>query len=277
MNDPFITGINCQRTTLDWMSLLTTNMTNIYTPGYRARKANFGTFLHGSTFDDLRVKAWQGKAMPGTAPENLYIEGKGFFVVKKPNGVKYYTRLGEFAFLGDGSYKTKEGYSVQGYILNDKGEIMSSSAPQSKVPHATAESQGGPDFNAMTEIKLWRDPSNGKWLGKYDEFKIKKDGILYGQAEKGKVSVPLYKIAHVKFPNAAQLSEIKDGYYAENPQSGKPILGNAIIRSGVIEMSNVNFRENIAHLAEAKMQVEMTNKIIQTSKQLLQESMKLLQ
>ncbi len=277
MNDPFITGINTQRKSMDWMNLLITNMTNIYSPGYRERKANFGTFLQDTNFDDIRLKAWQGKSMPGTAPENLYIEGKGFFVVKKTNGLNLYTRLGEFNFQGDGSYKTKDGYSVQGYILNDKGEIMAGSSPQSSRPHSVAGSQGGPDFNAMTDIKLWRDPSNGKWLGKYDEFKIKKDGIIYGQAEKGKVSVPLYKIAHVKFPNAAQVSEVQDGYFAETPESGKPILGNAIIRSGLIEMANVHFKQNISHLAEVKMQIEMTNKIIQTSKQLLQESMKLLQ
>lgn len=277
MNDPFITGINTQRKSMDWMNLLIKNMTNIYTPGYRERKANFGTFLQGATFDDVRLKAWQGKAYPGTAPENLYIEGKGFFVVKKPNGKILYTRLGEFAFKGDGTYKTKDGFNVQGYIVNDKGEIMSGSSPQVSSPHAKAESQGGPDFSAMTDIKLWRDPSNGKYLGKYDEFKIKKDGIIYGQAEKGKVSVPLYKIGHIKFPNAAQVTEVQDGYYDESPESGKPVLGNAIIRSGVIEMANVHFRQNISHLAEVKMQIEMTNKIIQTSKQLLEESMKLMQ
>ena len=30
-----------------------------------------------------------------------------------------------------------------------------------------------------TNIKLWIDPNNGKFLGKYDEYEIKKDGKAY--------------------------------------------------------------------------------------------------
>ena len=136
---------------------------------------------------------------------------------------------------------------------------------------------GGPSLPATTDIKLWIDPSNGKYLGKYDEYEIKEDGVLYGKSDKGKVKVPLYKISVANFHNAAALTPVKEGYYAENKDSGKPVMGKGDIRSGLIEMSNTDFRGNIAYLQQAKFQLEMTNKLVNTNKQLLEEALKLLQ
>ena len=46
---------------------------------------------------------------------------------------------------------------------------------------------------------MWIDPNNGKYLGKYDEFEVKGEGILYGKADGGRVMTPLYKIAVMNF------------------------------------------------------------------------------
>ncbi|MFH0702812.1 MAG: flagellar basal body rod C-terminal domain-containing protein [bacterium] len=277
MNDPFITSINSQKITMDWISLLVTNMTNIHTPGYRELEGNFKTFLDGVDLDDLKVKIEQGKARPGTSPDNVFLEGKGFFVAKTPEDKIFYTRLGEFAFDGEGKYKTKEGYAVQGYILDDNGEIMSNVISQRSDLHAAANSEGGPSMPATTDIRMWIDPGNGKYLGKYDEYEIKEDGILYGKSDKGKTLVPLYKIAIMNFHNSGDLTQIKKGYFVENEESGKPVLGKGEVRSGLIESSNCDLVKNTTNFQEAKMQLEMVNKLISTNKQLLEEALKLLQ
>lgn len=277
MNDSFITSINTQKSTFDWMNLIVANLSNIYTPGYREVQGNFKTALDGVQLDEMEVKPDQGKAFPGTAKENVYLEGNGFFVTKRPDGKCLYTRLGEFTFDGEGSYKTKEGYAVQGYILNDNGEIMSNSAPQKADANTTVDTLGGPALPATSDIKLWIDPSNGKYLGKYDEYEIKEDGILYGKADKGKIKVPLYKISIINFHNPGMMTQVRDGYFIENKESGKPLMGTGEIRSGLIEMANTDFRGQLYYMQQAKLQIDMTNKLISTNKQLLQDALSLLQ
>lgn len=277
MNDAFITAINSQKTTMDYITLLVHNSTNLYTPGFKEVKGNFKTCLDGISLDDLDVNMGQGKSMPGLSPENLFIEGKGFFNLKRPDGKIVYSRIGDFTFDGEGNYKTKSGYAVQGYILNDSGEIMSNPSVQKADPHSATNVEGGPAAMATTDIKLWVDPANGKYLGKYDEFEFKSDGILYGKADKGKTVVPLYKVALSAFTNPAIMTQVSDGYYIENSESGKPVMAKAEIRNGLLESSNVGFKITVNYLQQAKLQLEVINKLIQTNKQLLDEATKLMQ
>lgn len=272
MNDSFVTAINTQRVAKDWMDQIAVNLSNVYTPGYREINGNFKSFLNGSTMDEIRVKTYQGKNMPGTSPENVYLEGQGFFVTEKPDGKILYTRLGEFTFDGEGVYKSKDGYNVQGYILNDKGEVQAGV----KDPNAGRAEDNLAQI-PTTDIKLWIDPSNGKYLGKYEEFEIKGDGVIYGKANSGKIKVPLYKIAVMNFHNPAEMTQVKPGYYIENEASGKPVIGRGEVRGGLLEMSNVDMKADISYFQQAKVQLDMANKLISTNKQLLEEALKLLQ
>src|SRR3989339_1419208 len=100
---------------------------------------------------------------------------------------------------------------------------MTNTTPQNSDSHTATNLEGGPAMMGTTDIKLWIDPSNGKYLGKYDEYEIKEDGILYGKADKGKTKVPLYKIAIMNYNNPEGLTKIKDVYFIENKESGKPV------------------------------------------------------
>ena len=272
MNDSFVTAINTQRITKDWMDQIAVNLSNVYTPGYREVQGTFKSFMNGSTLDEIRVKTFQGKSMPGTSPENVYLEGQGFFVTKRPDGKILYTRLGEFTFDGEGVYKSKEGYNVQGYILNDKGEVQAGV----NDPNAARADDNLAQI-PTTDIKLWIDPSNGKYLGKYEEFEIKGDGVIYGKADKGKIKVPLYKMSIMNFHNPAEMTQVKEGYYIENEASGKPVIGRGEVRGWLLESSNVDMKADISYFQQAKVQLDMANKLISTNKQLLEEALKLLQ
>lgn len=275
MNDSFITALNTQKATVNWMDVLTENLANIYTPGFKENQVNFQTFLGGAILDNPLKNLGQGKSIPGTSNSNLFLEGQGYFVVKNSEGKSIYTRHGEFTFDKEGVYKNKEGNTVQGYILNDKGEIMQGTSTLNADLYQQSTSQGGAMNIPTTNIKLWIDPNNGKYLGKYDDYEIKGDGILYGKADKGQRVVPLYKIANMNFHNAAGLYEIKQGQFIETTDSGSPVMGRAEIRSGLLEMSNVDFKGNIGYFQQAKVQLELTNKLISSNKQLLEEALKL--
>ena len=275
MNDSFITALNTQFATNNWMDVIADNMTNVYTPGFREKQVNFKTFLGGAVADDYNKNLGQGKSTPGTAVENLFLEGKGFFLVKNSEGKSIYTRLGEFKFDGEGVYRDKDGNTVQGYILNDKGEIMQGTKSVSADLYQQTALKGGSLDIPTTNIKMWIDPNNGKYLGKYDDYEIKGDGTIYGKADGGKRMVPLYRITTRNFHNAAGLYEFDDGKFIETAESGKPVLGYGEIRSGLLELANADFKANISYYQMAKLQMEITNKLISSNKELLQEALRL--
>ena len=275
MNDAFITAINTQYATVNWMDVIADNMTNVYTPGFKEKQVNFKTFLGGAINDDYDKKMSQGKSTPGTSNDNVFLEGKGFFLTKTPEGKSVYTRLCEFTFDGEGVYRAKNGNTVQGYILNDKGEIMQGTKSISSDLYQQTALKGGALDVPTTSIKMWIDPNNGKYLGKYDEYEIKNDGTIVGKAENGKKVVPLYRITTRNFHNAAGLYEYKDGQFLETEESGKPVLGCGEIRSGLLELSNAAFKDNISYYQMAKLQMEVVNKLISSNKDLLQQAMQL--
>ena len=275
MNDSFITALNTQKATVNWMDVLAENLGNIYTPGFKENQVNFQTFLGGAIMDNPDKKLSQGKSMPGTSNSNLFLEGQGYFVVKNADGKNIYTRHGEFTFDKEGVYKNKDGNTVQGYILNDKGEIMQGTSSVNADLYQQTSLNGGAMNIPTTNIKMWIDPNNGKYLGKYDDYEIKGDGVLYGKADKGQKVVPLYKVANMNFHNPAGLYEIKNGQFITTEESGSPVMGRGEIRSGLLEMSNVDFKSNIAYFQQAKVQMELTNKLISSNKQLLEEALKL--
>ncbi len=275
MNDSFITALNTQKATNNWMDVIADNMTNVYTPGFREKQVTFKTFLNGAINSEYDKKISQGKSTPGTSNDNLFLEGKGFFLMKTPEGKTVYTRLGEFQFDKDGVFKAKNGNTVQGYILNDRGEIMQGTKSVSADLYEETALKGGALNVPTTDIKMWIDPNNGKYLGKYDEYEIKGDGTIYGKSDGGKVSVPLYRITTRNFHNPAGLLEYKDGQFLETEESGKPVLGCGEIRSGLLELSNADFKGNISYFQMAKLQLEVTNKLISSNKSLLEEALRL--
>jgi flagellar hook protein FlgE len=277
--DPFITAINTQKAAVGMMDIATRNITNLYTPGYRAVKTNFNDFLHGVEVRELPYDDDQGKAMPGQAPTNLMIEGKGMFAVRKPDGQLLFTRMGDFKFNAEGTLVNAAGYKLQGYLLGEDGKVIDSLAAEPNVKGASNPSHtlGGPGHIPTTEINLWVDPSNGKYFGKYDEYKIKADGTVLGIANNGKLMVPFYKIAQATFTNTGGLAQPEDNFFVPTAYSGEPLEASAEIRSGFLEKSNTDGKAEAQALQMARNLIDISNKIIQTNRTLLDETLRLLQ
>ncbi|MCD7779139.1 MAG: hypothetical protein LUH05_00510 [Candidatus Gastranaerophilales bacterium] len=276
MRDAFINAINTQMLTSQWIATVAENLSNAYTPGYREKKFTFKTFLDGSVADTRLRNVGQGKSMPGTSDSNIFLEGSGYFVLRNDKGRIVYTRLGEFTFDNEGVYRSTDGQAVQGYILNDKGEIMNGAKAVDADSFVDTAFDGGAASVPTTNIKLWIDPSNGKYLGKYEEYEFKDDGILYGKADSGKVMTPLYKVAVINFHNPQMLYEVNDGQFIETEESGKPVVGRGEVRGGLMELSNVDFDANTAYYQQANLQVDIANQMIKSYKELLQNAIELM-
>jgi flagellar hook protein FlgE len=278
MNDPYITALNSQRAALGWINAITENLGNVYTPGYKETQMRFADFVNGVQLFEMPRKADQGESMPGKGPSNLMVEGDGYFVVRKPDGKLLYTRLGEFNVNGEGTYVNNLDYKVQGYLLAEDGSMVdtgqSNPSPAGNNP---THSAGGPGHIPTTEINLWIDPSNGKFFGKYDEYEVKPDGTILGVNKKGNTKTPLYKIALVNFVNRAALAQPEDLMFEPTEMSGEPVAGSGEIRKGLLESSNTSVKDNVAMFQQAKLQIDITSKIISTNKTLLEEALRLIQ
>lgn len=278
MQDPFITALNTQKAALGWFEQLSQNLGNIYTPGYRAHQVHFSDFINGVEQHQQTRKAEQGKSMPGKAPSNLFIEGDGYFMVRTKNNELRYTRLGDFEFQADGTLVNSFGWKVQGYLLGEDGNVLPVGGSNTSVnPNNPNLGKGGPGQLPTTEINLWVDPSNGKFYGKYDEYKVQSDGTVVGVADNGKTVTPLYRVALANFTNAGALREVEEQMYVPSEQSGQPLAGKGEIRKGLVEESNVDMRANVTNLQQAKLQLDVTAKIISTNKNLLEEALRLIQ
>lgn len=276
MLDAYITSMNTQITTARWINDISENLLNVYTPGYQEKKFQFKTFLDGSIGESYVNVREQGKAIPGNADENIYLEGKGYFVLRNADGRIAYTRLGDFKFDGDGVYRNSDGQEVQGYLLNEKGEIMNGAKAVDVKDFEGTEFKGGADSVPTTNIKLWIDPVNGLYLGKYEEFEFKEDGILYGKYDSGKISVPLYKVAITNFNNPNKLFEISRGQFIETEESGKAVIGSAEVRGKVLEQSNVDFDAATMWYQQAQFQLSVADMISKQYRNLLEQVMGLM-
>jgi len=129
MNNGVLIGLSRMMALGRELEVVSNNIANINTTGYKADSAIFQEFLspgadHGDfQGGDRRLSYVHDRATwhdfsPGTIkltgnPLDVAVEGDVFFVVQTPRGVRY-TRNGAFQLNSTGTLVTNEGYEVQG-------------------------------------------------------------------------------------------------------------------------------------------------------------------
>jgi flagellar basal-body rod protein FlgG len=129
---PIVSGAIAQERRID---MLTENLANIQTPGYKRQKPLFKTFLSnalvganvkgksdqvftrmvGSFFD------WKtGSFKPTGNPFDLALDGEGFFAVQSAKGETEYTRNGNFVLNAKRELTTRDG----AMLLGESGPIQ---------------------------------------------------------------------------------------------------------------------------------------------------------
>lgn len=97
--------------------VLANNMANVGTVGFKRDRVLFRGVLEGTYGPEgvLRVRTdhSQGPLVRTGGPLDLAIQGRGFFAVRTPEGVRY-TRDGHFSLDEEGTLVTADGYPVLG-------------------------------------------------------------------------------------------------------------------------------------------------------------------
>ena len=151
-------GLDADKT---WLSVISDNIANVNTVGFKSERANFEDLIAhslttsangnpknieigGGTFVGSTVKDFsQGTFMNTNNPTDLALDGGGFFMVKDKEGVTYYTRNGQFRLDANGNLVNMLGMNAQGWTLDNNGNISgalgSINVPMSLSPQVTTK------------------------------------------------------------------------------------------------------------------------------------------
>ncbi len=146
-----VTGMDAARF---WIDLTSDNISNVNTVGFKAQRPLFqdvisqvniglnvvtGT-LKSTTYGagvivDSTQKVWTiGNFKQTGINTDLAIQGRGLFILKDPiTGANLYTRDGEFRLSRDGYMVNSGGFYLQGFRLNEKGEVVGTGLESIKV------------------------------------------------------------------------------------------------------------------------------------------------
>jgi len=122
-----LSGLNADSQDL---SVISNNLANLNTVGYKAAVANFQDLFYqqigtngagnpvqvgvGTTISAIAGNFTQGSIEATGVPTDVAIQGGGFFTLTK-GGLQEYTRAGNFSVTANGSLTTADGGLVQGY------------------------------------------------------------------------------------------------------------------------------------------------------------------
>lgn len=245
------TGLDAQQTHLD---VITHNLANISTNGYKRHRAVFEDLLYqnmrqpgAQSTQQTQVPSGlligvgvrtvstehlhtQGSLQRTEGPLDIGINGSGFFQIQMPDGTLAYTRDGAFQRDGTGQMVTSSGYLL---------------SPPITIPD-----------NALN-------------------ITISRDGIvnvmLPGQAQPQNVG----NIQLATFVNPGGLQSVGENLYLETASSGGPTPntpgsnGAGVLNQGMVETSNVNVAEELVNMIQTQRAYELNSRAIQTSDNML--------
>ena len=228
MNSGIYAAVSGSLAAMQRLDMISNNLANINTPGYKKDKMSFEGLLAGSanppavpqgkTADPILQKESiyidyaNGPISQSDNPLDLALDGDGFFAVTTPEGTAY-TRQGNFRTSADGTLVTVDGYPVQG------------------ANGSAIRIQG-----SRVEIDA-------------------KGSVMVDGTEAGAISV-------FDFGKPYTLTKVGNALFVPaNPQA-TPQTGTAQIRQGHIEGSNVESISEMVQMIETNRYFEACSKVI---------------
>jgi len=253
------------------MSVVSNNIANAGSIGFKRSKAQFGDIFAASPNQSTKTVAGQGTRLSGITQQftqgsyessektfDMAIIGDGMFVVKgePPRNQVTYTRNGSFSPLEDGRVVDSIGATLQLLPVDADGNVTSrdlASTTDFVVPQHAA---GNPDA-ALVNVSIGQD------------------GLATATFADGSNQV-LGKIAMATFPATEGLRPVGDAHWQATGESGTPTIDAATngpmgtIQSGALERSNVDITEELVMLIAAQRNFQANAKAIEGASALTQ-------
>ncbi|MGA2387822.1 MAG: flagellar hook protein FlgE [Candidatus Sulfotelmatobacter sp.] len=161
--------------TSEALNIISNNLANLNTDGYKDQQANFQDLFYqnygsdgagdpiqigaGSEVGSTSTNFSDGSLQDTGVNSNAAITGNGFFVTAEPNGTIQYTRNGDFTVNSSGQLVTTDGETVMGYpavngVVNQGASLSSLNVGQgqSSPPAATTTMQQTTNLDAASPV-----------------------------------------------------------------------------------------------------------------------------
>lgn len=163
-----LSGLNAASTHLN---VISNNIANSSTIGFKASRAEFADVYAASTFGTGSVAIGSGVSVSNVRQQfnqgnisttgnslDLAISGNGFFVLSDGGAIKY-TRAGEFGIDANGFVINSSKERLQGFAVDDSGTVVGGSLSDMQIdtsnqqPHLTQLVNGNVNLNAADTVK----------------------------------------------------------------------------------------------------------------------------
>lgn len=267
----FYTSLSGLRGAQTDMSVISNNIANVGSSGFKRSKAQFGDLFASSATQSTRMIAGQGQRLNGVVQQftqgtleasektlDMAVAGEGMFVVKgeAPREQVSYTRNGAFTVRGDRQVVDTTGAKLQLLPVDAAGEV-------------TNKSLGG-TFDFVLPESAAGDPNAA-----LVNVSINLEGLVTATFADGSAQM-LGKVAMASFPAMDGLRPVGDAHWQTTGESGQPLIDAASngpmgqIRSGALERSNVDITEELVHLISAQRNFQANAKAIESASNLTQ-------
>ncbi|MHB1125284.1 MAG: flagellar basal-body rod protein FlgG [Ramlibacter sp.] len=246
------TGLDAQQQQLD---VITNNLANVGTTGFKKSRAVFEDLMYqnlrqvgGQTSDQTRLPSGlqvgtgvrvvaterihaQGNLTKTENPNDVAINGGGFFQVQMPDGSTAYTRDGSFQKDRDGQLVTASGFPIQPAITIPANATSVTIARDGMVSVTQAGSTNSVQVGQL-QLATFLNPAGLQALGEN----------LYAETDSSGTPT----------------------------QTNPGINGAGLLSQGYVESSNVNVVEELVSMIQTQRAYEINSKAVQTSDQMLQ-------
>ena len=276
-------GISGMKNLQTKMDVISNNIANVNTTSFKTGRVRFEDMISqslkgaeqningkqvglGMQLGSIDTVMTSGSLQPTGRDLDFGIEsGDNSFFAVSGNGTNtdvLYTRDGGFYMNPDNELVTASGYRVLGRMLDEPVEYTGA------VPPGLATG----DLEALSVPK-----QNGTIA--LDSYSIGSDGLILG-VYNDKVMV-VGQMMLTNFSNAGGLEKTGANMYRSTLNSGDPVVGAAgtdgygTIRSGFLEMSNVDLSNEFSEMIVAQRAYQASSRSISTSDQMLEELLSL--
>ncbi|ALH82476.1 flagellar hook-basal body complex protein [Sphingopyxis macrogoltabida] len=253
------------------MSVVSNNIANAGSIGFKRSKAEFGDIFAASPNQSTKTVAGQGTRLSGITQQftqgsyessektfDMAVIGDGMFVVKgeAPRNQVTYTRNGSFSPLEDGRVVDSTGATLQLLPVDADGNVTSRDLASTQDFIVPQHAPGNPDA-ALVNVSIGLD------------------GLATATFADGSDQT-LGKIAMATFPAMEGLRPIGDSHWQSTGDSGQPTIDAATngpmgsIQSGALERSNVDITEELVMLIAAQRNFQANAKAIEGASALTQ-------
>ncbi len=231
-------ALSGMRSRLEELDRIASDLSNIGTAGYKSERASrssstrdqFGSMLDAAvdvTGGTPKTDFRQGTIATTNRDLDVALDGRGFFVIETPGGVRY-TRNGSFSRSADGTLTTSDGQAVQG----ESGAIHLGKGPVSIDEKGTVRT--GATVSGKLKIV---DAPDTEWVRESGTRFALRDESVAEQYDARIVSGALESANVTLVDRMAALTEISRGF--EGLQRGVSTLYNELDSRAITELGRL--------------------------------------